>query len=290
MSFEIDAASVQHYTTNVQLLLQQKGSLLKEAVTTGNYTGKAAKAVEQIGAVTAGRISERHGDTPLKDTNHTARWIFPRDYIWADLVDDQDKLRMLIDPTSSYAINGAYAIGRAMDDEIIEAFFAIAKTGENGNENKAFLKEHTIEAGKDPATGMSVDKLQAAKKLLRQAEVDMDHDPVFCAITAQQEQDLLKEIKVTSTDFTSRPVLMDGKLTSFLGIQFVPIQRLPLLDNIRSCPVWSRSGMHLGIWEDISVSIDRRPDKRNSTQVMVRGTFGATRTDEKKVVNILCRE
>ena len=43
------------------------------------------------------------------------------DYEYADLIDNQDKIRTLIDPTSSYALAAAYAIGRAMDDEIISA-------------------------------------------------------------------------------------------------------------------------------------------------------------------------
>jgi hypothetical protein len=289
MSFDIDVASVQQYTTNVQLLLQQKGSVLRDVVSIGNYTGKAAKAIEQIGAVTASRVTTRHDDTQLKSTDHSARWVFPRDYIWADLIDDEDKLRLLIDPTSSYAMNGAYAIGRAMDDEIIEAFFAKSKIGENGNEDIAFPDKQCVKDKSTP-TGMSVDKLRDAKKLLRMAEVDMDHDPIYCAITAQQEQDLLKETQVTSLDFNTKPVLVDGKLTSFMGIQFIPIQRLPLVGTLRACPVWAKSGMHLGIWNDINVSVDRRPDKRNSMQVMAKGTFGATRTQEAKIVNILCKE
>ena len=36
-----------------ELLLQQRGSRLRDCVTVGSYTGKAAKVVEQIGAVTA---------------------------------------------------------------------------------------------------------------------------------------------------------------------------------------------------------------------------------------------
>ena len=293
MSFEIDAASVQHYTTNIQLLLQQKGSLLKDTVSTGKYTGKAAKAIEQIGAVTAGKVDVRHGDTPLSSTPHTARWVFPNDYIWADLIDDQDKLRLLIDPTSSYALNGAYAIGRAMDDEILAAFMGVAKTGENGSEAVKFPGAQVV-TDSDPKalTGMTVDKLQQAIKRLRQAEVDLDHDPVYCAISAQQEQDLLKDPKITSRDFNTQPVLVDGKLRSFMGISFVPIQRLSVdgLSKMRICPLWSKSGMHLGLWDEVSVSIDRRPDKRNSMQVMVKGTFGATRTHEQKVVSIYCKE
>ena len=51
------------------------------------------------------------------------------DYEYADLVDDQDKIRMLISPESTYGKAAAAAIGRAMDDEIIDALGGTAKTG-----------------------------------------------------------------------------------------------------------------------------------------------------------------
>lgn len=287
MSLDIDVASVQHYTTNVELLLQQKGSQLQHAVGRASYKGKAAKAVEQIGAVIAEKVQQRHADTPLNKTQHQARWVFPTDYIWADLIDDEDKLRSLIDPTSSYALNGSYALGRAMDDEIIAAFFGTAKVGENGNENRKFLGKQIIE--KD-GKGLTVDKLQQAKRLLRSKDVDLDHDPLYCAITAEQEHNLLQETKVISQEYRQAPVLENGTLTRFMGIEFIPIQRLPEKDGIRDVPLWSKSGMHLGMWNEIRVSIDKRSDKRNATQVMVKGTFGATRTDENKIVQIQCDE
>jgi hypothetical protein len=48
--------------------------------------------------------------------------------------------------------------------------------------------------------------------------------------------------------------------------------------------------MHLGTWNDMTVSIDKRPDKRNSTQVYVSSTVGATRTEEKRVVQLVCSQ
>ena len=132
MSVEITTAFVQQYRTNVQHLLQQRGSRLRNAVSSDSYVGKAAKAVEQIGATAAQKRTTRHGDTPLISTPHDARWVFPVDYEWADLIDDTDKLRMLIDPESAYAVNAAYALGRAIDEELINAFFGTSKTGENG--------------------------------------------------------------------------------------------------------------------------------------------------------------
>ena len=51
----------------------------------GSAKGKAAKVVEQIGAVNAIKRTSRHADTPLISTPHAARWTFPVDYEWADL-------------------------------------------------------------------------------------------------------------------------------------------------------------------------------------------------------------
>jgi hypothetical protein len=293
MSFNVTTHFVQQYTTNVQLLLQQKGSKLRDAVTVGSYTGKAAKAVEQVGPVTAQKRTIRHGDTPLISTPADARWVFPNDYEWADLIDDQDKLRMLIDPQSSYALNGAYALGRAMDDEIISAFFGTAKTGENGSTNTTFPGGQQVLAavGSTGATGLNIAKLREAKKILMANEVDIDNDPLFCVITAQQHDDLLNEAQAISLDYNTRPVLVDGKITAFMGFNFIHTERLPVDgSSYRRVAAFAKSGMHLGMWNDISTMISERDDKGYATQVYVKGTFGATRTEEKKVVEIQCDE
>jgi len=293
MSFNITTHFVQQYTTNVQLLLQQKGSKLRNTVTVGSYTGKAAKAIEQVGPVTAQKRTIRHGDTPLISTPADARWVFPVDYEWADLIDDQDKLRMLIDPTSSYSQNGAYALGRAMDDEIISAFFADAKTGENGSTTTVFGADQdvVVGTGSTGATGLNISKLREAKKILMQNEVDIDNDPLFCIITAQQHDDLLNEAQAISLDYNTRPVLVDGKITAFMGFNFVHTERLPLNSSSqRRVPAFAKSGMHLGMFNDINTMISERADKGYATQVYVKGTFGATRTEEGKVVEIVCAE
>ena len=293
MSFNITTHFVQQYTTNVQLLLQQKGSKLRNTVTVGSYTGKAAKAIEQVGPVTAQKRTIRHGDTPLISTPADARGVFPVDYEWADLIDDQDKLRMLIDPTSSYSQNGAYALGRAMDDEIISAFFADAKTGENGSTTTVFgvNQDVVVATGSTGATGLNISKLREAKKILMQNEVDIDNDPLFCIITASQHDDLLNEAQAISLDYNTRPVLVDGKITAFMGFNFIHTERLPLNGSSqRRVPAFAKSGMHLGLFNDINTMISERADKGYATQVYVKGTFGATRTEEGKVVEIVCAE
>lgn len=289
MSFEVTTAFVQQYTTNVGLLLQQRGSKLRQAITEAAYTGKGAKAVEQIGAVAAQKRTSRHADTPLISTPHDARWVYPVDYEWADLIDDQDKLRMLIDPTSPYAINGAYAMGRAIDDEVISAALGAAKTGENGTTSTAFdTANQQIAVG---AAGLTVAKLREALEIFRGNDVDLEMDPLYIACTAKQLTDLLETTEVTSSDYNTVKTLVNGDIDTFLGFKFLQIERLGIdSSDDRRVFAWAKSGLHLGVWNDITTNISERPDKSYSNQVYVKETIGATRTEEKKVVEILCSE
>jgi hypothetical protein len=289
MSYEVSVASVQQYTTNVALLLQQRGSKLRDCCTIGSYTGKAAKVVEQIGAVTARERTTRHSDTPLISTPHDARWVHPRDFDWADLIDSEDKLRMLIDPTSPYAINGSYALGRKLDDLIIDAALGTSLTGENGTVSTPFdTSKQQIGVA---ASGLTIAKLRTAKKILLQNQVDMDMDELFIAVTAQQLDDLLGTTEVTSSDYNTVKALVQGDINTFMGFKFKHSERLTTdASSYRRVVAWAKSGMHVGMWNDVSARIGERADKNYAQQVYVNGTFGATRTEEGKVVEILCSE
>ena len=285
MSNQISTAFVQQYNTNVAHLLQQKGSKLRDSVMTSAATGKAAKVVEQVGAVNAVKRTTRHADTPLIDTPHSARWTFPVDYEWADLIDDQDKARMLTNPQSPYAVNGAYAMGRAIDDEIIGAFFGTSKTGENGSTDEAF-SGNTVSAGTSGA--LEIGQLLEGKRMLMENEVDLDNDQIFMAITAEQHEDLLGMSQIQTIDSNSTKVLVDGQVRSFLGINFITTQRLDTsVAASQDCPMWAKSGMHLTVWNDITTKVEERADKSFATQVYVKGTFGATRLELGKVVKVV---
>lgn len=287
MSNEILDWSVIDYKSTVESLLQQRGSKFRSCVMEDSYHGKSGKAVNQIGPVTAQKKTARHADTPLIETPQDARWVYPEDYEWADLIDDQDKLRIIADPTSPYAINGAMAIGRAIDDSITAAATGTAKTGEDGGTSTALPASQTAAT---TSGGLTIAKLREAMQLLIAAEVDVDNEELYCAIGAQQHDDLLGETQAVSLDYTNKPVLVDGRIRSFMGFNFKDSQRLPLSGTDRTVICWAKSGLHLGMWNDINVKISERDDKSYATQVYVKGTFGATRTEEQKVVAITCSE
>ena len=166
MSTNITTAFVQQYSANIQMLSQQMGSLLRDKVRLESVVGKNA-FFDQVGSVTAVEKTSRHSDTPQIDTPHARRRVSLADYEFADLIDQQDKVRLLIDPTSSYAQAAAMAMGRAMDDVVISAALGTAFTGETGSTSTANANQ--IVHG---STGLTIAKLRSAKETLDLGSVD----------------------------------------------------------------------------------------------------------------------
>ena len=195
MSFQVSTSFVQQYSTSVMMLLQQSESRLENAVQVRPFYGKAASVVEQFGQTNATRITSRHADTVLSSTPHDKRWVFPIDYAWAEMTDEPDLARMLIVPGNMYIAAGAAAMKRVIDDEILSGFFNTNKTGENGSIDTGLLgavgggsQVVAVNTGSSANTGLNIAKLRAAKRILLQAEVDIDNDPLYMAISAKQHR------------------------------------------------------------------------------------------------------
>jgi len=286
MSNQVTTAFVQQYSANVQMLSQQMGSLLRDKVRLESVVGKNA-FFDQVGSVTAVKRTSRHGDTPQIDTPHARRRVSLVDYEFADLIDDQDKVRMLIDPTSSYAQAAAYAMGRAMDDEIIAAALGTSYTGETGSTSTALPSgQKIVEAGTD---GLTIAKLRNAKKILDLNNVDPSI-PRFIVVGPKQIDDLLGTTQVTSSDFNTVKALANGEINSFLGFNFIMSNRLTTTGSMRQCIAFAQDGLALGVGKDVMARIDERADKGYATQVYYCASFGSTRMEEEKVVEVQAYE
>ncbi len=290
MSSQITTSFVEQYSSNVAMLSQQMGSKLRSSVDVESVTGKNA-FFDQVGATAAQLRTSRHGDTPQIDTPHSRRRLSLADYEWADLVDDVDKVRMLVDPTSSYAKAAAAAMNRAMDDVIITAFNASASTGVAGGDSTA-LPSTQKTATSDQSDGLTITKLLAAKKILDNNDVDPSlRRYIVCG--PQQISDLLGTTQVTSSDYNSVRALATGAVNSFLGFEFIMSTRLNMDSSYttdRLVFAYTEDALKLGIGKDISAKISERADKSYSTQVYYAMSLGAVRMEEKKVVQIPCHE
>ena len=289
--FTIDAALVKQFNTNVEILSQQKGSRLRNAVLLKTGVVGEDTYMDQLGKTSAVKRTTRHADTPIVNSEYQRRKISMVDYDWADLIDKADKLKMLADPTSSYSINASYALGRAYDDEIITKAFGTAYTDKTGSTSTSFTAGNVVAVG---ASGLTLAKLLSAKEILDNNDVDPEEER-YCAVSAKQVQDLLKVDEFISADYNTVKALVAGARTpfSFLGFTFIPISST-LLDtdanSYRRVIVWAKSGLGLAIGKNITTKVTERDDKNFSIQVYATMSCGASRLDEEKCVEIKCDE
>jgi len=306
MSYEIAQSFVQQYKDNVKHLSQQKGSRLRSTVYSVTDIKGQNHYVERMGPTAAVARTTRHGDTPLISTPHSRRQMTLTDFEWADLIDSQDKLRLLINPESHYVINATNAFGRAIDDVIIVALTGQAQSGADGATavTWASTKANQI-LGSSYNTAndgghMSVPKLLKVKQMFDLADVDVEEER-FMIVSPHQITDLLETTQVTSADYNTEKALAGGSVPGYAGFKFIQSNRLQLVSCIgtntsglvgsttsnstdRAGVAYVRSAMMLGIAEEITTRVSERSDKGYSTQVYMRMTLGATRLEEVGVI------
>ena len=285
MSTQITTAFVEQYKNNVLHLAQQKGSRLRDTARYTPVTGKS-HYFERICATAAQVRTTRHSNTPQIDTPHSRRKVSLVDYDWADLIDQEDKVKMLITPQSEYAMAGANAMGRAMDDALIAAATGNAFGGVAGATSIALPTAQKIAGG---TTGLTLAKLLSAKEIIDSSDVDPE-EARYVVCSAKQITDLLNTTQVTSSDYNTVRALASGQIDTFLGFKFIRSQRLPIATTIRSCLAYTESALGLAVGADITTRISERDDKNYATQVFLSMVIGATRIEDEKVVEIGAKE
>lgn len=292
MSVNLPSLFVQQFALNVQLLLQQKGSKLRSCVMSGSHVGKQASPVDQIGAVNMQEVTTRFSPMGRVDAPVNRRWVFPTDYDLPQLIDQFDKLRMLIDPTSSYVQNAVYAAGRQMDSIILSGLYNANQTGETATTSTTLPSSQTVAAnfGASSNTGLTVAKLRQARQILMANNLDMESEELYCVVKAKQHDNLLAEMQVISSDFNGgAPVMQEGRITRFLGINLIHTELVINDGTYDQVPMFAKSGAYLGLWNDITANISQRHDLQGLPwQAYIYMTAGATRLEEKKVTQIAC--
>lgn len=288
MSSQVTTAFVKQFSSTVQLLSQQRGSVLRNAVRNERISAEEA-FFEQIGVTTAVKKTERHGDTPLIDTPFARRRVAPEDYEWADLIDKEDRIRLLIDPQAPMVQTAAYAFGRAIDQAIIQSADAVAYTGKTGSIATPYDTNNDVAVSVGGAgTGLNLAKLLQAKYVLDHYDVDPSLTR-YIIVNAKQLQNLLNVTQIQSADYNSIKALVQGEINTFLGFKFL---RTELIgkdgNNDDKVLFFASDGLLLATGADIRARISERGDKSYATQVYLSMTVGATRMEEKKVGRILC--
>jgi hypothetical protein len=290
MSDSIYINLVKGFKANFLILSQQMDSRLGNAVRNETLTGED-DFFDTVGAADGADITSRHGDTEYASVPHGRRKVTPIGWEWAELIDRQDKVRMLGDPQSSYLKLAVAAANRRKDRHIIQCAFATAYTGKAGTTAVTFPAGNQIAYNFGGSNGLNLNKLIEARRLIRGVG-DVDPSiPMHIACTEKQIGDLLGVTQVTSSDYNSVKALVRGEIDQFMGFTFHPTSLIELDgSSYRRVIAWAEDGILLGTSLDVKVFIDDLPQKRHSTQVRVEMAMGAARMEEAKVVEIKCSE
>jgi hypothetical protein len=281
----VDTILIRQYSDNIMLLSQQLLAKLRPTVyIKPDCVGEMAFQ-EQLADSEAREKTGRNQDVVNDDPSYGRRKISPRYFYKAPLVDSMDKVYMAKDPTNEIVQSNAGGLARAQDQVIADAFFATAYGGKEGTTTYALATANKVAVG---STGLTLTKLRAAGKILNAYEVAETERTVAC--TAAQISDLLGDSTLTSADFNTVKALVDGDVKHFLGFDFVRCEKMAKASTTRKAAAYHRTGMCLGVWLDMKTSIDILPGKHFSAQIYAGQSYGATRLEEKKVVEISCVE
>lgn len=297
MTNTIDQALVIEFSSQVHVLSQQLKSRFRGKVRERMVKGNEA-AIERIDKVDSIEVTTRHADTIAQDITHSRRQIKMREFRSTILLDTFDEVQVLIDPKGEYAKAVARRLMVNFDEVVADSFFADVKTGRSFGTTVAFASDDgtTISTG---STGMTYDKLLTAQENFINNNVGVDaNEKLYLAIAAQQNTNMMKEEELTSGDFNRNNdfIREKGRIIQAAGFEILHFSgtQTPAIisktSTTRDCIAFSSDAIEVGINQDITIQVDRRPDKNNLWQVQASMFLGATRVDGKKVQKIQCTE
>jgi hypothetical protein len=293
----VDTAFVQNYASNVYMLSQQIGSKMQSKVRVETVNRAENAFFDRLGEADAQEITSRHGDTPLNEIPHSRRRVTPADYNTATLIDNQDQLKMLIDPKSPYARAQAMELGRQTDNIIIAAALGNASAGKTGSTTVAFEDDSLSINGDGTVTtlgtlavsgtevDMSLNKILLMMEIFNLSDVDPDI-PKYWMTSVKTVRDMLQIQQIGDVDYTLVKAIYFGKVEFYSGFNFFWSNRITK-DAASSAAyrslAWAHDGIILGQAEGIRARMSERDDKNYAMQVYAEMSKGAVRLDGDKV-------
>lgn len=292
---------IQAYSDTLHAKYSEDPDGIREAVRVKLVTGKLAN-FEVIGGVNMTAVTSRHQDTPYTPATQTRRRANLVDYAASDLLDPLDDVKLLISPESEITQGLIRAWHRRVARSVMAAAIGSASAVDNAETVTATALPSAQKIANGTA-GMTMAKIRQAGRILSNAGCPMADRHAW--VSHYAIEDLLQDSTVTSADFSTLQALMHGTFppgATFMGFKWHTISDadpdegssgtktadsiLSWASNIRECVFHHKSALGLAIAKDLTVEIDKRPDKMNARQVLVQTCLGAVRIDDFGVVQV----
>jgi hypothetical protein len=286
MAATINASFISQFSDAIHSLVEQKSSKLRGTVRVETANGEK-HFFERLGSFSAEEVTGRMQDTSLQDPAHTRRMATVRKYHSGTYLDDIDKMKLLIDPTSEYTMKLARAHARNLDAVILAAILGSAATGADGSGSQAFdTSNNQIAHG---SAGFTLAKFNQAMRVLENGDVDIDATPLFCVLGPRAKEDLFAEVGIISVDYQTGKALASGQLPNLRGVTLVTSTRVPdeTSGSVFRALLYTGDTAKLAVARDLQVKTAERADKNFAAQVSTYMSMGAVRMEEATVVDVL---
>ena len=277
MAVGISNAFVQMFDAEVKQAYQANRALAGLVRERSNVEGNQVK-FPKIGKGTATVRVPQTDVTPLNVT-YSQVTATMSDYIAAEYSDIFNQQKVNFDERRELVTVVGSAIGRRMDQLVIDALNAASSPSTVGTDIGGV------------GSNMNLAKLLAAKKALDTKNVPSEGRVML--IHANGLSSLLDETELTSSDFASVKALVQGEIDTFLGFRFVTLGDrdeggLPL-PSTRSCFAFHRDAIGMGIGMNQRSEINYIAEK---TSFLVSSMFsaGAVAIDDEGIVKISATE
>lgn len=250
-----------------------------EAVDTDDETGLETGYTAALGMY---QKSGRRRATQYHDDTWKRRSSTPDTFNHTMTIENEDKVKMLIDPMNSYRTAQAMLVRRFWDRLIIQA--ATADVTEDGSAT-SFPSGQIVGDG---SAAISFSYVQQIQQKFMDDEIMMDA-PKVAIVSPVQIRQLMALAVVTSSDYVNAQALQNlqqyGIVPNWMGFTWVVSNYLEYSASDKIyCLFMTKMAIDLIVNQSVEVIIDRNPQMSYMWQVFIELTAHAMRVEDEQIV------
>jgi hypothetical protein len=258
---------------------QGESKLLGKVRTRMNVNGKTYSFPKMGKGVAQLRIPQ--SDVVPMNITHTATTVTLYDYDASEYSAIEDLDKLAFDEKMELVKLVAKAIGRRIDQSIIDAMAA-----------SAFATQVSDDEG-GTNSSLNIEKIVKAHELLTANGVPMEGR--YLALNAKALAGALQETEIGSSDFNVTRALATGEIKTYAGFEFITFEDrteggIPLsTSNVRNCFAFHKDAVGLAMTGGVKSEVNYIPEKK-SWLISSGVSLGAVTIDTDGVIDVLTYE
>lgn len=290
---KIDAAFVKQFHDSYEIAAGQNVSRLLATVTNRGKIEGESFTINDMDQVEMTVSIGKHSNTPDTIPDGGTRTVLMTDYDLFIPIAASDLPKLKAQPKDQYMQLCLNARNRRTDAVIYTSLIGSVSRTTVADDGTKTVASVAVPASQIIASAFGTLKAQIikAKAIFRENEADEhNNEELFILYSSAMMTKILGDTSLTSADFMAGKMLQEGGVGGkWMGFNWVPYEKLSNGAGgatERRAVAYTKSALHFGDADISNFQINQRPDRKNNWQVGGVHSFGAGRSNEKKVVLI----